>query len=390
MLLSVVWLFDVSCRRRTPSELEMKDLRERHSERPRARMRPERERPMHTEENQPPAKDFRYESAAQDTARPAHTQESGGALASQPRAEEWSAFTPASDGLEDILLIPEEPLEASEPLVQVEVLEDVFAVEAAPSPTSSAESPAAVGGRELQAGVDEGIALQTSLAPSEGSAQGEPAPVESLRAPAPSYDKYAVGMRILRISPAWMLLSTFGFLSVIIIFGWMSRPAGQVEASALEAGFKNAATNQSPTPAQDAAPQAAPAVAAEPPAPAAKAAEPAKEEPTQEPSQEQPKQPQAAQAQEVKQPAGATAQAGNFTLQVGSYNDLSQANERVSALRAAGVEARAASVEIPKRGTWYRVQAGRFQTREEAARFGAQLRAKGAAESAFVAELEKR
>jgi cell division protein FtsN len=77
-------------------------------------------------------------------------------------------------------------------------------------------------------------------------------------------------------------------------------------------------------------------------------------------------------------------------VQVGSYPDASQANERVSALRASGFEARAAAVEIPKRGTWYRVQAGRFQTREEATRFGAQLRAKGAAENVIVAEVEKR
>ena len=82
--------------------------------------------------------------------------------------------------------------------------------------------------------------------------------------------------------------------------------------------------------------------------------------------------------------------AGNFTVQVGSYPDASQANERVSSLRASGFEARAAAVEIPKRGTWYRVQAGRFQTREEAARFGAQLRAKGAADNALVTEVEKR
>ncbi len=36
------------------------------------------------------------------------------------------------------------------------------------------------------------------------------------------------------------------------------------------------------------------------------------------------------------------------------------------------------------------MQAGRFQTREEAARFGAQLKAKGAADNVFVAEVEKR
>ncbi|MDQ3805402.1 MAG: SPOR domain-containing protein, partial [Acidobacteriota bacterium] len=78
---------------------------------------------------------------------------------------------------------------------------------------------------------------------------------------------------------------------------------------------------------------------------------------------------------------------GNFTVQVGSYNDPSEANQRVSQLRAAGFEARAVEVELPKRGTWYRVQAGRFETREEATQAGAQMRARGAAAEAIVTEV---
>ena len=333
---------------------------------------------MHTEDNQPPAEDFRYESAAQNSPANPRPQEPGGALASRPQTEEWSAFTPANDKFEDILLIPEEPLEAAEPVVQAEVLEDVFGVETAPETSSADESLVVAGGGEMQANVVEGSALHTSLAPTAD----EPAPSESFRAPAPTYDKYAVGMRILRISPAWMLLSTLGFLSVIILFGWFFRPAGRVEASSLNAGVRNEATNNSL--AQAAVPEPAP-VAAEAPAPAPTAA---KEEPKPQASPES--QPQQTQTQEVKPPVEAAAGAGNFTVQVGSYPDASQANERVSSLRAAGFEARAAAVEIPKRGTWYRVQAGRFQTREEATRFGAQLRAKGAADNALVTEVEKR
>lgn len=331
---------------------------------------------MHTEENQPPADDFRYESTAQDPAQTPRPQETGGALSSRPRAEEWSAFTPSNDKLEDILLIPEEPLEASEPVVEVEVLEDVFGVETAPKTPAADESPVVAGGVELHANVDEGSALRTSVAPSAD----EPAPVESFRAPAPAYDKYAVGMRILRISPAWLLLSTVGFISVIALFGWMFRPDARVEASALNAGVKNEATNQSQPPAPVVVPETAPA----------QTAEAAPEESKQQPPQEAQPKPQEPRAQEVTASEGASAGAGNFTIQVGSYSDVSQANERVSALRAAGFEARAAAVEIPKRGTWYRVQAGRFQTREEAARFGAQLRARGAADSVLVAEVEKR
>jgi DedD protein len=67
-----------------------------------------------------------------------------------------------------------------------------------------------------------------------------------------------------------------------------------------------------------------------------------------------------------------------FTLQIGSYNALAQAQERVNELSAAGVTAYVARVEIPKRGTWYRVQVGHFGSREEANRQGTQLRSKGA------------
>jgi hypothetical protein len=341
---------------------------------------------MHTEEKQPPAKAFRYESAATDSAAPARTQESGGALASPPRAEEWSAFAPSSNRHEDILSIPEEPLEGAAPVAQVEVLEDVFGVEAGSAPPASGSSLVANSGGEIQSLAGKGDALQTSVAP-PAQASGEPAPAESQSAPAPAFDKYAVGMRILRVSPAWLLLSTCGFIAIIILFGWMSRPAGQVEVSALESGVKNEATNRSTPPAPIVVPETAPA-AADVPAPAQTAKAAPVEPPP--PASQAPQPPQESRPQEVAPPVETAAGAGNFTVQVGSYPDASQANERVSALRAVGFEARAAAVEIPKRGTWYRVQAGRFQTREEATRFGAQLRAKGAADNVIVAEVEKR
>jgi DedD protein len=80
---------------------------------------------------------------------------------------------------------------------------------------------------------------------------------------------------------------------------------------------------------------------------------------------------------------------GGLTLQVGSYSDIGQADARVESLKAAGFEGRVVSVEIPKRGTWYRVQVGRFADRAEAARFGEQMRGKGAAESVIVTEAQK-
>jgi cell division septation protein DedD len=80
---------------------------------------------------------------------------------------------------------------------------------------------------------------------------------------------------------------------------------------------------------------------------------------------------------------------GSFTAQVGSYRDAANAEEHVSALRAAGLEARAVEAEIPGRGTWHRVQCGRFATREEAARFGARLRAKGVVREIIITEVRE-
>lgn len=76
-----------------------------------------------------------------------------------------------------------------------------------------------------------------------------------------------------------------------------------------------------------------------------------------------------------------------FTIQVGSHQDMDEANKQAEKLRAAGFEPRVVSVEIPKRGRWYRVQVGYFNDRSEANRFGSQIVAKGAAENFVVSGL---
>jgi cell division protein FtsN len=88
----------------------------------------------------------------------------------------------------------------------------------------------------------------------------------------------------------------------------------------------------------------------------------------------------------VAQPAPvvATQGSGNYTIQVGSYNNAAQAEERVARLASSGVEARVVRAEIPRRGTWYRVQTGRFASHEEAARYGAQLKGKGATDDYII------
>lgn len=78
---------------------------------------------------------------------------------------------------------------------------------------------------------------------------------------------------------------------------------------------------------------------------------------------------------------------GQFTVQVGSHNEPGAANDQAEKLKAAGFEPRVVSVDIPKRGRWYRVQTGSFNSREEANQHGAQILAKGAAETFVISGL---
>ena len=89
----------------------------------------------------------------------------------------------------------------------------------------------------------------------------------------------------------------------------------------------------------------------------------------------------------ANQPPAIMAAEGQFTIQVGSHNNVGQANEQAEKLRAAGFEPRIVSVDIPKRGRWYRVQSGSFQNRAEANRYGSQILAKGAAGTFVVSGL---
>jgi cell division septation protein DedD len=76
-----------------------------------------------------------------------------------------------------------------------------------------------------------------------------------------------------------------------------------------------------------------------------------------------------------------------FGVQVGSYPSAAEAEKQSAALKAAGFESRIVSVEIPGRGTWYRVQAGHFGSREEAARNAGKLKSGGVAAAGMVVEL---
>ena len=70
---------------------------------------------------------------------------------------------------------------------------------------------------------------------------------------------------------------------------------------------------------------------------------------------------------------------GSLTVQFASYKSAGEAQSTVSRLKAAGVDARMVKADVPGKGTWYRVQGGRFTNEAEAGKFGSEARAKGAA-----------
>lgn len=185
-----------------------------------------------------------------------------------------------------------------------------------------------------------------------------------MRSPAPAasnYDGYAVGRRVLKIAPAWLLLCVAGFVLVLLLFSWLSRPSGPVKKEGEEV-FKNEAMNQPP--ARDAAKGSK-----TPPAARGAGAS---------------VQTRAVEAGAEPSPGGDAGQAA-FSVQVGSFEDRSQANEMVSRLRAAGFDARVEETDAATRFR-FQVRSGHFQAREEAARLAAQLRAKRLADETVIVE----
>jgi cell division septation protein DedD len=215
----------------------------------------------------------------------------------------------------------------------------------------------------------------------------------------PPSDVYGMGVRLMRVSPLWLLLAGLSFISFIVFCNWLIKPTEQTGGS-LIAASNNHATNQSanritvqtstaqsPVNSQVGQPSNQSGVAfiateakeVTPPA-AAPNVEAVKVKPTVE---EKPaiQEPMSNRADEAKD--------GKVTIQVGSYNVAAEAAERVANLKSAGFEARSVTVEIPKRGTWYRVQSGRFVSRDEAERYGKQLRDKGVVASFITTDVQE-
>jgi cell division septation protein DedD len=255
---------------------------------------------------------------------------------------------------------------------------------------------------EEKAVKEEESAVIEYVPPSPPSTAPKPKPAKLAKAapprPAAAPDPFAVGVRVMKMAPAWLLFTAVCCSVLVLLLGWVrsgseaeamparrndaraarpaaapAEPAPKAETAAPAnvspanaSGPKSTAANDAPAQAQAAPPEPAPR-----PEPAAAPAPKADEKPR------------------AETPARAEDAGGKFTTQVGSFNSQSEANARVSSLRAAGFEARVAAAELPGRGTWYRVQVGRFADREEAAKTVAALRAKGAAEAALVVPVQK-
>jgi len=187
------------------------------------------------------------------------------------------------------------------------------------------------------------------------------------------YDRYAVGRRVLKVVPAWLLILVAAFVVVLLAFKWASRPAGGARGE----DFHNDTTNRSP-PAQP-----SPHDSHSTQKPAGRAREEAAPAPSASESEDGAK--SEADSEGVRREVSEAEEAASFSVQAGAFDDRSQANELVSRLRAAGFDARVAEAGESKRFR-FQVRSGLFKTREEAARLSAQLRSKGVAAENVIVE----
>jgi cell division septation protein DedD len=329
--------------------------------------------------------------------------------------ENQNAYAPSADTVfEEVLDIPR-PLRSDEPTGdQMLVLEDVI-------PAAEFSAPDESFDEQSESAEEEETLLRTEpgtyILPGDAAASaGEKSPLQTGpqvygAAETSSFD-YDNGRAWLRLAPVLLLIGVMVFFALYFLgnrmSGWGQRPQesaalpAQPETTSAATATAPEKTEQAIAPASSpeapATPEASSAVAAqakeESPAPAtvavtAPAAEPSVETAKAEskPAQSEPAASSAPAPAPVAQSSTGNS-TGNFTIQVGSYNNSAQADERAGRLRSSGVEARVVRAEIPRRGTWYRVQAGRFTTRDEAARFASELKARGAADSFLIAEFQ--
>jgi cell division septation protein DedD len=349
-------------------------------------------------------------------------------LQERPEAVVETAGSPAADGdcamleAEDVLMLPNLTERTPQPNEAAAVLE-LAEAPAAASPFEAdktqhelhvvaevSRQPNKASEPPVQATDDDMAASGSFEYPPEYAPQLNRA---DLARPA-GHDKYSLGVRLMRVSPVWLLACGLAFIALVVLLNGLTGSAEQLHNAPARAAQASAVGNQASN--QNARPSNRNPGAASAPAQIAKTEQSAPGKQAQAGAQSAPAaqqtQPAAAQTAAAQQAAAAPSQteparqpaaevktaapaqqpegSGNLTLQVGSYNNPVEANGQVERLKAAGFAARVAAAELPKRGTWYRVQTGRFADRAEAARYGAQLKTKGAASDFIVVEVEAR
>ena len=334
------------------------------------------------------------------------------AVIDQPIMKNQNAYAPAAEPFgDDVLEIPR-PLQATEHTgEQMLVLDEVIAVPPAPdlspsrhedgAPQTRAQDYAEDNTLWLEEENEETIVTSRASSSEERDEQESAAFLGASQAATTDRGGYPAW---LRMAPMFLLLGALVFFTLY----YLGNRIG-------EERVQNAPANPAPAETSSSLPATAPQTVESAPAPAtqpaessvvgAKAESPAPEEKSKVETAKPETPPSAAAttapAAPSTPPAAAAVAAppvpvapqqgdGNYTVQVGSYNNAAQAEERVGRLGSSGVEARVVRAEIPRRGTWYRVQAGRFSSHEEAARFGAQLKGKGAADDFIITEVQSK
>ncbi|MCA1556500.1 MAG: SPOR domain-containing protein [Acidobacteria bacterium] len=244
--------------------------------------------------------------------------------------------------------------------------------------------------QEMPGGSQSSIALAASLKANDAGKLSRP----------PS-DVYGLGVRLMRVSPVWLLLAGLSFISLIVLCNWLIKPVEHTggAASQIAAANNHAAnqsinrvtvsnsTAQSPVNNQSVQPMTESGVAFI--ATEAKESVAPQATPDIEINVEKSVVGEKRAMSASSMNSSGEAKEGKVTVQIGSYNEAAQAEQRVVNLKSAGFEARSVAVEIPKRGTWYRVQSGRFINRDEAERYGKQLRDKGIVSSFITTDIQK-
>ena len=79
---------------------------------------------------------------------------------------------------------------------------------------------------------------------------------------------------------------------------------------------------------------------------------------------------------------------GRFALQVGSYQDQTEAAAQLARITGLGIEARMIKVTLLVKGVWHRILVGRFEDRGTAVRFGQRLQSQKAISSFLVTDYQ--